>query len=102
MVSAQNATAEFFKFLAQMYMNYLVLIIAPLMGLIVQPIIGHYSDKRGKFGRRKLSFSRCLLASIGLILMPQAEIFIAFSCLMGWCRNADDYGCVFSISPWNL
>jgi maltose/moltooligosaccharide transporter len=55
-------------------------IIAPLMGLIVQPIIGHYSDKTwGKFGRRKPFFLvGALLASIGLILMPQAEIFIAF------------------------
>lgn len=55
-------------------------IIAPLMGFIVQPIIGHYSDKTwGKFGRRKPFFLvGALLASIGLILMPQAEIFIAF------------------------
>ncbi|WP_282786742.1 MFS transporter [Flavobacterium croceum] len=55
-------------------------IIAPLMGLIVQPIIGHYSDNTwGKFGRRKPYFlSGALLASIGLVLMPQAEIFIAF------------------------
>lgn len=55
-------------------------IIAPLMGLIVQPIIGHYSDNTwGKFGRRKPYFlTGALLASIGLILMPQAEIFIAF------------------------
>ena len=54
-------------------------IIAPLMGLIVQPIIGHYSDKTwGKFGRRNPFFLvGALLASIGLILMPQAEIFIA-------------------------
>jgi maltose/moltooligosaccharide transporter len=55
-------------------------IIAPLMGLIVQPIIGYYSDKTwGKFGRRKPFFLLgAVLASIGLILMPQAEIFIAF------------------------
>lgn len=55
-------------------------IIAPLMGLIVQPIIGHYSDKTwGKFGRRKPYFLvGSILASIGLILMPQADLFIAF------------------------
>ena len=55
-------------------------IIAPLMGLIVQPIIGHYSDNTwGRFGRRKPFFLvGALLASIGLILMPQADIFIAF------------------------
>jgi hypothetical protein len=32
--------AEFFKFLAQMYMNYLGFDNCPLMGLIVQPIVG--------------------------------------------------------------
>lgn len=55
-------------------------IIAPLMGLIVQPIIGHYSDNTwGRFGRRKPYFlAGALLASVGLVLMPQAEIFIAF------------------------
>lgn len=55
-------------------------IIAPLMGLIVQPIIGHYSDKTwSKFGRRKPYFLvGAILASIGLILMPQADLFIAF------------------------
>lgn len=55
-------------------------IIAPLMGLIVQPIIGHYSDNTwGKFGRRKPYFLvGAVLASIGLVLMPQADIFIAF------------------------
>ena len=55
-------------------------IIAPLMGLIVQPIIGYFSDKTwGQFGRRKPYFLvGALLASIGLVLMPQADMFIAF------------------------
>ena len=55
-------------------------IIAPLMGLIVQPIVGHYSDKTwSKLGRRKPYFLvGAILASIGLVLMPQADIFIAF------------------------
>lgn len=56
-------------------------IIAPLMGLIVQPIIGHYSDNTWskKLGRRKpFFFVGAILASVGLILMPQADIFIAF------------------------
>ncbi|WP_299109715.1 MFS transporter [uncultured Tenacibaculum sp.] len=54
-------------------------IIAPLMGLIVQPIIGHYSDKTWtKLGRRRPYFLiGAILASIGLVLMPQAEIFIS-------------------------
>ena len=55
-------------------------IIAPLMGLIVQPIVGYYSDRTwGKFGRRKpYFFAGALLASIGLIFMPQADFLIAF------------------------
>ncbi|AUP80716.1 MFS transporter [Flavivirga eckloniae] len=55
-------------------------IIAPLMGLIVQPIIGYYSDKTwGRFGRRKPYFLLgAILASVGLVLMPQADMFIAF------------------------
>ena len=55
-------------------------IIAPLMGLIVQPVIGHYSDKTwGRFGRRKPYFLiGAIAASVGLVLMPQADIFIAF------------------------
>ena len=55
-------------------------IIAPLMGLIVQPVIGHYSDKTWtRLGRRKPYFLvGAILASIGLVLMPQADIFIAF------------------------
>lgn len=55
-------------------------IVAPLMGLIVQPIIGHYSDNTwGRFGRRKPYFLiGAVLASLGLILMPQAGAFTAF------------------------
>ncbi|HNB92139.1 MAG TPA: MFS transporter, partial [Saprospiraceae bacterium] len=52
-------------------------IIPPLMGLIVQPIIGHYSDKTWtRMGRRKPYFlAGALLSALGLILMPQAGIF---------------------------
>lgn len=54
-------------------------IIAPLMGLIVQPIIGHYSDNTWtRLGRRRPYFlAGAILASIGLVLMPQADLFIA-------------------------
>lgn len=54
-------------------------IVAPLMGLIVQPIIGHYSDKTWtRFGRRKPYFlAGSILAALGLILMPQAGAFTA-------------------------
>ena len=55
-------------------------IVAPLTGLIVQPIIGYYSDKTWtKLGRRRPFFlTGALMAAIGLILMPQAEMFTAF------------------------
>jgi len=54
-------------------------IVAPLTGLIVQPIVGHYSDNTWtKLGRRKPFFLiGALLASVGLILMPQADIFVS-------------------------
>jgi maltose/moltooligosaccharide transporter len=55
-------------------------IIPPLMGLIVQPIIGHYSDRTWtRFGRRKPYFLvGSLLAALGLVFMPQAGALTAF------------------------
>lgn len=54
-------------------------LIAPLMGLVVQPIIGHYSDNTWtRFGRRKPFFLLgAVMASIGMILIPQADFMIA-------------------------
>ena len=55
-------------------------IVAPLTGLIVQPIIGHYSDKTWtKLGRRRPYFLfGAVMASIGLVLMPNSDMFTAF------------------------
>ena len=55
-------------------------IVAPLTGLIVQPIIGHYSDRTWtRWGRRRPYFlTGALLASLGLVLMPNADLFTAF------------------------
>ncbi len=55
-------------------------IVAPLTGLIVQPIIGHYSDRTwNRLGRRRPYFlTGAVLASIGLVLMPNANMFTAF------------------------
>ena len=55
-------------------------LVAPMTGLIVQPIIGHYSDRTWtKLGRRRPYFlTGAVLASVGLILMPRADIFVAF------------------------
>lgn len=54
-------------------------IVAPLTGLIVQPIIGYYSDRTWtRLGRRRPYFLvGALAASIGLILMPNAGMFVA-------------------------
>ena len=55
-------------------------IVAPLTGLIVQPIIGHYSDQTWtKLGRRRPYFLvGAILASFGLVLMPNSDMFTAF------------------------
>ncbi|WP_026995057.1 MFS transporter [Flectobacillus major] len=48
---------------------------APLTGMIVQPIIGHYSDKTwGRYGRRKPYFlAGAILAAVALAFMPNAS-----------------------------
>ena len=53
---------------------------APLTGMIIQPIIGHYSDHTWtRLGRRRPFFlAGAILASIALILMPNAGAFAGF------------------------
>lgn len=55
-------------------------LVAPITGMIVQPLIGHYSDRTWtKLGRRKPYFLvGAIAAAIGLILMPNASLFTAF------------------------
>ncbi len=55
-------------------------LVAPITGMLVQPLIGHYSDKTWtKLGRRKPYFLvGAIMASIGLMLMPNAGLFTAF------------------------
>lgn len=63
----------------------LLFLAAPLTGLLVQPIIGYFSDKtwHPKFGRRRpYFFIGALLASIALIFMPHSsELWMAASLL---------------------
>jgi maltose/moltooligosaccharide transporter len=49
-------------------------IVAPLAGMIVQPIIGHYSDRTwNRVGRRKPYFlTGAILASVALIFLPNS------------------------------
>ena len=55
-------------------------LVAPLTGMLVQPLIGHYSDRTWtRLGRRRPYFlTGALLAAVGLTLMPNAEMFVAF------------------------
>jgi maltose/moltooligosaccharide transporter len=49
-------------------------IVAPLVGMIVQPIIGHYSDKTwNRVGRRKPYFlAGAILSSLALVFLPNS------------------------------
>ena len=55
-------------------------IVAPLVGMIVQPIIGHYSDRTwNRLGRRKPYFLvGALLSSIALIFLPNSGSLSGF------------------------
>lgn len=49
-------------------------IVAPLVGMVVQPLIGHYSDRTwNRLGRRKPYFlTGALLSSLALVLLPNS------------------------------
>lgn len=55
-------------------------IVAPLMGLLVQPIVGAASDRTwNRLGRRKpYILGGAIAAVIGMILLPNAPLFVAF------------------------
>ena len=62
---------------------------APVTGLIIQPIIGHYSDKTwGRLGRRRPYFLiGAILASLALLVMPNSPtLWIAVGTL--WIMDA--------------
>ncbi|HYX06521.1 MAG TPA: MFS transporter [Bacteroidales bacterium] len=64
-------------------------IAAPVTGLIIQPIIGHMSDKTwGRLGRRRPYFlAGAILASLALVIMPNsAALWIAAGML--WIMDA--------------
>ena len=63
---------------------------APLTGLLVQPIIGHLSDKTwlGRLGRRRPYFlAGAVLAALSLLLMPLSHVLLMAALLL-WMLDA--------------
>lgn len=62
---------------------------APLTGLIIQPIIGHASDKTwGRLGRRRPYFlAGAILASLALLFMPNSPVLWVAAGLL-WIMDA--------------
>ena len=63
---------------------------APLTGLLVQPIVGHLSDRTwlGKLGRRRPYFlAGAILAAISLLLMPESSGLLMAALLL-WMLDA--------------
>lgn len=67
----------------------LLWIAGPVTGLLVQPIIGHFSDRTwGRFGRRRPYFlAGATLAALALIGMPNASALLAAALLL-WMLDA--------------
>jgi maltose/moltooligosaccharide transporter len=65
-------------------------IAAPLTGLLIQPIVGHLSDRTwlGRLGRRRPYFlAGAILAALSLILMPLSSVLIMAALLL-WMLDA--------------
>lgn len=63
---------------------------APLTGLLVQPVIGHMSDRTwlGRLGRRRPYFlAGAVLAALSLFAMPFAPVLL-FAAVMLWVLDA--------------
>ncbi|MFN0275676.1 MAG: MFS transporter [Chitinophagales bacterium] len=74
-----NASAILQNFGADIHNLSWYWLVAPITGMIVQPIIGHYSDNTwNKLGRRKPYFLvGTILCCIALVLLPNSSAFLA-------------------------
>jgi maltose/moltooligosaccharide transporter len=65
-------------------------IAAPLTGLLIQPIVGHLSDRTwlGRLGRRRPYFiAGAILAALSLVLMPASSTLLMAAVLL-WALDA--------------
>ena len=56
-------------------------LVAPIVGIIIQPIVGHYSDRtwnRGWAEDDLIFWPVRMLSATALVLMPNASLFSAF------------------------
>jgi maltose/moltooligosaccharide transporter len=88
----QNANmSRIFQSLGSSVDNLPVLwIAAPLTGLLVQPIVGHMSDRTwlGRWGRRRPYFvAGAMLAAMALVLMPLSSVLLMAAVLL-WMLDA--------------
>lgn len=74
-----NASGILQRFGADVHQLPTFWLVAPVVGMIVQPIIGYYSDRTwGKMGRRKPYFlAGAIAACFGMMLMPNAGALTA-------------------------
>ncbi len=74
-----NASAILQNFGADIHHLSWYWLVAPITGMIVQPIIGHFSDSTwNRLGRRKPYFlAGTILCCLALVLLPNSGVFLA-------------------------